>query len=127
MAPDHAAFARTPAPPYVAVIFTSVRSDQDAPGYAAMADEMEALASRQPGYLGIESARREDGVGITVSYWATPDAARGWKLVARHRDAQRAGREAWYRAYRVRVAVVERDYGFDGAASAAETKAAPAE
>ncbi|GIF16645.1 antibiotic biosynthesis monooxygenase family protein [Actinoplanes teichomyceticus] len=103
-------FADTPPPPYVAVIFTSIRADGDH-GYAAMAASMERLAREQPGFLGIESAR--DGVGITVSYWADQQAARGWKQVAAHLVAQRRGRATWYRDYRVRVATVERDYAMD--------------
>lgn len=105
------AFAATPRPPYTAVIFTSLRTDLDVDGYAAMAAEMNDLAVRQPGYLGMESAR--DGLGITVSYWATADDARAWKAVLEHRQAQRLGRERWYAAYRVRVATVERDYAFN--------------
>ena len=75
---------------------------------------MDRLASEQPGYLGIESGREADGAGITASYWRTEEDARGWKRVARHLEAQRLGRTQWYRAYRVRVAKVEREYGFDG-------------
>jgi heme-degrading monooxygenase HmoA len=100
--------ARTPDPPYTAVIFTSVRTDEDA-GYAATAARMAELAAQQPGYLGIEGAR--DRLGITVSYWTTPAAALAWKRVAEHRLAQQLGRERWYRTYRVRVATVEREYG----------------
>ena len=100
--------AATPEPPYVAVIFTSLRTEGDQ-GYAAMAASMERLAERQPGYLGIESAREE--TGITVSYWVDQAAARAWKDVAAHLVAQQRGREIWYRDYRVRVATVERDYG----------------
>ena len=100
--------AETPAPPYVAVIFTSVRTDGD-DGYAAMAATMERLAREQPGYLGIEAAR--EGVGITVSYWRDEASAKAWKEVGAHLVAQRRGREAWYRDYRVRVAHVTRDYG----------------
>lgn len=102
-------FADTPKPPYTAVIFTSLRTDDDA-GYADTASRMEELAAAQPGYLGIESAR--SGLGITVSYWATPADARAWKLVAEHRLAQQAGRQRWYQGYRVRIATVEREYGF---------------
>ena len=101
---------RTPEPPYVAVVFSSVRTGPDA-GYAAMSTRMEELAARQPGYLGIESARDADGFGITVSYWADEDAAKAWKQVAEHLVAQRRGREVWYADYRVRVAVVRREYG----------------
>lgn len=110
--------ADTPAPPYVAVIFTSVQTD-DLEGYREMAERMEALAAEQPGYLGFESARtrseppsqRQAGLGIAVSYWATHEDARAWQAVADHTEAQRLGRERWYAAYRVRVATVERDYG----------------
>jgi heme-degrading monooxygenase HmoA len=70
---------------------------------------MNELARRQPGYLGMESAR--DELGITVSYWADEHAARAWKSVAEHLLAQRLGRERWYADYRVRVAVVQREYG----------------
>lgn len=100
-------FADTPEPPYVAVVFTTTRTEGDH-GYAATAAAMEKLAARQPGYLGLESAR--DEVGITVSYWRDHDAARAWKLVAEHLVAQRRGRQVWYQDYRVRVATVERDY-----------------
>ncbi|HET7398308.1 MAG TPA: antibiotic biosynthesis monooxygenase [Intrasporangium sp.] len=100
-------FADTPPPPYVAVIFTSTRTEGDH-GYAAMAAAMEDLARRQPGYLGIESAR--DEIGITVSYWTDEHAARAWKDVAAHLVAQRRGRERWYADYRVRVGTVEREY-----------------
>jgi heme-degrading monooxygenase HmoA len=105
--------AATPPPPYVAVIFTAVQSD-DMAGYHLMAEEMKALASVQPGYLGIESAG--DRHEITVSYWADHDSARRWKQVAEHLEAQRLGLRRWYRTYRVRVATVERDYGPETAA-----------
>jgi heme-degrading monooxygenase HmoA len=102
--------AGTPEPPYVAVIFTSLRTDGDN-GYSVMSARMEELAARQPGYLGIEAAR--DGLAITVSYWADEDAARAWKQVSEHLVAQERGRALWYSDYRVRVAVVHRDYGPD--------------
>lgn len=100
--------ADTPEPPYVAVVFTSLRTDGDN-GYAAMSARMDELAAQQPGYLGIEAAR--EGLGITVSYWVDEDAARAWKQVAAHLVAQQRGRDVWYSDYRVRVAVVHRDYG----------------
>jgi heme-degrading monooxygenase HmoA len=103
--------ATTPDPPYTAVIFTSTQTD-DVDGYADMAARMRDLAALQPGYLGIESVRDCD-LGITVSYWASPDDARAWKRVVDHTEAQRLGRERWYAAYRVRIATVSREYGHD--------------
>ena len=100
--------ARTPPPPYVAVIFSNLQTE-DLDGYDEAAARMERLAAAQPGYLGFESAR--SGLGIAVSYWATEDDARAWKRVAEHAEAQRRGRTQWYADYRVRIARVEREYG----------------
>ena len=100
--------ANTPEPPYYAVIFTSLRTDEEA-GYGAMAERMVELAQRQSGFLGMESAR--DGVGITVSYWRDLESIRHWKAELEHKEAQRLGREKWYSAFKTRIARVERDYG----------------
>ncbi len=99
--------AKTPKPPYYAVIFTSV-STNDSEGYAETAARMMELASQQPGYLGIESARSE--TGITVSYWRDLESIKNWKKDAEHLQAQRSGREKWYASYTTRIALVERDY-----------------
>lgn len=107
--------ASTPVPPYYAVIFTSTRTDID-DGYAETAELMVRMAERQPGYLGHESVR--DGAaqgrpGITVSYWRDLDSIRTWKQVMEHAVAQGRGRRDWYSAYKTRIALVERDYGFE--------------
>jgi len=102
--------AKTPTPPYYAVIFTSLKTAHD-DGYAQMADRMEELASQQPGYLGYESAR--DGLGITVSYWESLESIRNWKQNLDHLEAQKKGRVGWYQQYKTRICKVERDYGFE--------------
>ena len=99
--------ARTPAPPYYAVIFTSVRTEGDA-GYGEAARRILELAAAQPGFLGFESARQE--IGISVSYWESLEAIAAWKAHAAHREAQGRAKE-WYRQFRVRVCRVEREYG----------------
>jgi heme-degrading monooxygenase HmoA len=104
--------ARTPAPPYFAVIFTSKRAADDGRAYGVVAQRMVDLGSRYDGFLGIESARGDDGLGITVSYWRDEASLLAWKRDTEHEKAQRGGREAWYDAYEVRVAKVERAYGF---------------
>jgi heme-degrading monooxygenase HmoA len=98
--------------PYYAVVFTSVRTNQDAEGYALTADRMMELAAQQPGYLGIESARGDDGLGITVSYWDSLDSIRKWREHAEHRLAQRDGKSKWYAQYRLRVCKVEEEIVF---------------
>ena len=100
--------AKTPTPPYYAVIFTSVRTAGDN-GYGEVADRMVTLAEQQPGFLGIESARED--VGVTVSYWQDLDSIKQWKQNVEHLGAQKMGREQWYETFKVRIAKVERDYG----------------
>jgi heme-degrading monooxygenase HmoA len=102
--------ARTPAPPYYAVVFTSRRSGGDH-GYDAMAERMIELGSGYDGFLGFESARGADGFGITVSYWRDEASIAAWKRDAEHQKAQRGGQQTWYADYEVRVAKVERAYG----------------
>lgn len=101
-------------PPYYAVIFTSHRIAGDDAAYEDMAARMVALASAQPGFLGVDSVR--DGTGITVSYWRDEASIVDWRRHADHQLAQSAGRERWYADYSVRVARVERAYAFQAAA-----------
>lgn len=76
-----------------------------------MAARMDELARAQPGFLGAESVRDAEGVGITVSYWASLDAIRAWKRNEEHLAAQQQGRAVWYAQYQLRISKVERDYG----------------
>ncbi len=100
-------FANTPEPPYYAVIFTSIKNDQDE-GYGAMSEKMLKLVQQQKGFLGVESAREE--VGITVSYWKDRASIQTWKANLEHLKAQEKGKSAWYKDYKIRIAKVERDY-----------------
>lgn len=102
--------ADTPEPPYYVVTFASRRTGEDADGYARMAAAMAELAAKQPGYLGMESARDAEGFGITLSYWTSEQAIRDWKRVAAHLEAQRSGHSRWYSDFVTRIARVERAY-----------------
>ncbi len=101
--------ARTPDPPYYAVIFTSTRTEGDH-GYDAMSDRMIELAEKQPGFLGVEHARED--LGITVSYRKDLESIKNWKHHAEHSNARQKVREKWYRSFKVRITRVERDYEF---------------
>ncbi|HKL52011.1 MAG TPA: antibiotic biosynthesis monooxygenase [Wenzhouxiangellaceae bacterium] len=100
-------------PPYYAVIFTSHLSE-DTDGYDDMAERMEALASTQSGFLGIDSARGPDGLGITVSYWASTEDIARWRENLEHRVARHQGNRRWYAHYDIRIARVERAYAGPG-------------
>jgi heme-degrading monooxygenase HmoA len=101
--------AKTPNPPYYAVIFSSVRTDGDN-GYSAMAGKMAELAESQDGFLGLESARQE--LGITVSYWRDLESIRKWRENLEHTLVRNQGRAQWYETFKVRICRVESDYDF---------------
>jgi heme-degrading monooxygenase HmoA len=123
--------AVTPRPPYYAVIFTSIRTDEQPEAYGATADRMMQLAAASDGFLGVESVREypnsynsgscstptpatsspaTTNLGITVSYWRDLNSIRAWKQHSEHRIAQERGQTGWYSAYTTRISKVERDY-----------------
>jgi heme-degrading monooxygenase HmoA len=102
--------AQTPNAPCYAVIFTSIRTDRDR-GSGKMADLILKRAFQMPEFLGVESVRGPDGVGITISYWKSEDAIAGWKAHAQHQVARAAVKSAWHAGYVVRVARVDCAYG----------------
>lgn len=76
-----------------------------------MAEQMVALATQQPGFLGVESARKA---------WVSPfHIGKAWKLFDTGKHTQiicwrkKMGREKWYAAYKTRICKVERDYGME--------------
>ena len=107
---DAGTIARTPEPPYYAVIFTSLRTG-DLAGYDEAAARMLELAAGMKGFLGAEAAR--EGLGITVSYWADLDSIAAWKRHAEHAATQGEGRRRWYAHYVARIARVERDHAWE--------------
>lgn len=107
------AFAALPRPPYFAVVFASRRTRHGDDGYARAAERMGELAQQQPGFLGVESVRGEDGFGITVSYWEHEEAIRAWRRHAEHTVIREQGRREWYARYVLRVARVERAYDWE--------------
>ncbi|MBE5101640.1 antibiotic biosynthesis monooxygenase family protein [Priestia aryabhattai] len=106
-----AGIVKTPEPPYFAVIFASQRTEGDK-GYGVMTDKMVELASKQKGFLGVESARNKD-LGITVSYWDSLESIKLWKENSAHSVAQHKGKTEWYKNFPLRVRKVERHSFFE--------------
>ena len=91
---------------YFAAIFTTQRSQSGDDVYEIMTSRMVALAQQQQGFLGLESVRGDDGIGITVSYWTDHEATQNWGRQAEHLSIQAMGRQEFYQWYRVRIAEV---------------------
>ncbi len=110
--PGPMAAASPTQPGAYAVIFTSVRRESDGDHYDELSARMAELAREQPGFLAVESARGDDGLGITVSYWDSLEAIANWKREAEHMEAQRKGRKGLYASFTTRICRIEREYSF---------------
>lgn len=104
--------AELPEPPYYTVVFTSLRTPVDE-GYADTAKAMFELVGEQPGFLGADSVRGADGLGITVAYFRDEESIAAWRRNADHTAARALGRSRWYESYAIHVGKVERAYRFD--------------
>src|SRR6266568_2851394 len=95
----------------VVVLFRSKLVEEPA-GYDEMAVEMENLARGMPGFIDVKSYKAEDGERLTIVWWENEETLAKWREHARHRVAQRAGREQWYAYYKMEVAEVVRQKAF---------------
>ncbi|MFC3101575.1 antibiotic biosynthesis monooxygenase [Altererythrobacter lauratis] len=84
---------------YLVVFRNRKRADMHAAAYSAAAQEMEALARVQPGFLSFKSFAAEDGEVVALSEWADEATAQAWGRVAAHREVQARGRSEWYAEY----------------------------
>lgn len=100
--------AKTPEPPYYAVIAPAELSD-DVDGYGRMALAMIELAQNQPGFLGIETALM-GGFSMAVSYWDSLESIEAWRSHARHLAVKKEAKARWFANYVTRIARVESCY-----------------
>ena len=84
---------------FLVVFRNRKRADIDQAAYAADAAAMEALAARQPGYLGFKSYTADDGEVVAISEWEDEASARAWGRVEEHRGVQEKGRADYYAEY----------------------------
>lgn len=100
--------AKTPEPPYYAVIAPAVLSD-DTSGYAETATRLAEIACGIDGFLGLESGITGKFV-LAVSYWRSLDAIHVWRRHGEHLLAKDQARKKWFASYVTRIARVERVY-----------------
>ena len=99
---------------FLVVFRNRKRADMDAAAYAADADEMERLASAQPGYRAFKSYTADDGEVVAISEWDDEASARAWGRVAEHLAVQHKGREDYYAEYTLFACADPRVHRFTG-------------
>ena len=97
----------------IAVLFEAWPAEGAAHRYfdlaAALRPELEAI----DGFLSVErfESLAEPGKLLSLSFWRAEAAVAAWRNRPAHRAAQAQGRTSIFRAYRLRIAEVVRDYG----------------
>ena len=95
------------------VIFESWPEPAHADRYAEYAARMLAEVESMEGFIGFERYASVDEAGkfLAISLWESQESIQRWRENLAHREAQKLGKRDFYRAYRLRVAEVSREYG----------------
>ncbi|MDX1932048.1 MAG: antibiotic biosynthesis monooxygenase [Capsulimonadales bacterium] len=111
----------------ILTVFRSRLRPDAGEAYRAWAEEIETLARRQPGFVSVKTFAAVDGERVTLAEFETEADVSHWREQARHREAQRLGRERFYDEYRVQVCEVFRDYSFTRPQDTRTSASAPTE
>jgi heme-degrading monooxygenase HmoA len=97
----------------VVVVFRSRLAAEAGADYDAMAQEMVERAHAAPGFVSYHYYEAPDGERLSLIHWQDEATLAAWREDARHRVAQRLGRDAWYAWFDLEVAHVVRRYDFE--------------
>jgi heme-degrading monooxygenase HmoA len=97
----------------IAVIFELWPAEDKTGAYLDIAGGLRPMLEGIDGFISIERFESlvEPGKYLSLSFWRDEEAVTAWRRTREHRDAQAAGRGGIFKNYRLRVALVQRDYG----------------
>lgn len=98
----------------VAVIFEVIpKGENERKEYLDIAASLKNELEKIEGFISIErfqSLHNPEKI-LSLSFWKDDESVKQWRTVEMHRAAQKKGREHVFKDYRLRVALVMRDYG----------------
>ena len=97
----------------VVILFRSKLTSAAGADYAAMDAELSRYVRTYPGFIAAKSFKAEDGERLTVVWWKDRISLKQWQHDPRHLPAKRAGRQRWYEYYKMEVAEVFHENGFE--------------
>lgn len=99
----------------IAVIFEVIPHADHKQDYMDAAASLRPLLEEIDGFISIErfESLSQPGKILSLSYWRDEEAVSQWRNLEEHRKVQAAGRAGIFADYRLRVAQVLRDYGFN--------------
>lgn len=97
----------------IAVIFEVIPHEGKQEDYLAIAATLRPILEKMEGFLSIErfQSLQEPGKILSLSFWKDEESITRWRKEEMHRAAQQKGRDGLFSDYRLRIAVVSRDYG----------------
>ena len=110
----------------IAIIFEVQPKPAHKHEYLDIAAALRPMLDGIDGFISIErfESLSQQGKILSVSFWRDEEAVATWRRLDRHRAAQAKGRAVIFEDYRLRVAMVVRDYGmFDREQAPADSRA----
>jgi heme-degrading monooxygenase HmoA len=104
----------------IAVIFEVEPAPGKREEYLDAAAELRPILMQMDGFISVErfESLSNRGKVLSLSFWRDEKAVEAWRNVEAHRQKQAAGRAGIFKAYRLRIADVLRDYGMEDRAQA---------
>lgn len=104
----------------LAVIFEVIPGEGNKDEYFAIAEWLRPELNKIPGFISIERFQSVTNPKkiLSLSFWKDEESIMQWRNVEMHRQAQSKGRQSVFNDYRLRVALVVRDYGMNDRAQA---------
>ncbi|WP_085904853.1 antibiotic biosynthesis monooxygenase family protein [Kiloniella majae] len=97
----------------IAVIFEVIPAEGQKDHYLSLAADLKDKLVDVDGFISIERFQSlvDERKILSLSFGRDEDAVMTWRNSFDHRQTQRKGREGVFSDYRLRVAIVDRDYG----------------
>lgn len=80
--------------------------------YIALVETVRQEVEKIPGYISHKGFWADDGERVTIVEFENEEAQRAWRTNATHIEAQRLGRQKFYRTYDIQVCSVLHDSHF---------------
>lgn len=99
----------------IAVIFEFTPAQGRFQDYLKLVDTLREDLARAEGFISLERFESITNKGrfLSLQFWRDEEAVRRWRNLQKHREAQKQGRAGIFKAYRLRIASVVRDYEMD--------------
>ncbi|HCM75411.1 MAG TPA: antibiotic biosynthesis monooxygenase [Cytophagales bacterium] len=96
----------------IAVIFEVIPREGLKVEYLSIATDLRSELEKIDGFISIERFQsiNDPTKILSLSFWKDEEAISKWRNLETHRVAQTKGRTTIFKDYRLRVAVVKRDY-----------------